>query len=213
MNFDTVDPGLRKALQKITKNYSGRNVRAHVNVAEHLKRRFRHSIRVVEVVPDARPGPGQFTCFMHALDLSSPPRLMSRIMERFDLIYPGAEFVRSLIGQGRLQETCQPEDGDIALYFDNETPRHAGKVRGEVIVSKWGLVMYGSMHRLRSPTPMARSFARSRKSSPTLLLPGSLPTQRAWQDRLSLPHSKSQTPDHALRPTPPASLARRNRRG
>ena len=60
-------------------------------------------------------------------------------MERFDLIYPGAEFIGFLISQGRLQETSEPENGDIALYFDDDVPKHAGKIRDEVIVSKWGL--------------------------------------------------------------------------
>lgn len=138
MNFDSVDPGLRDALQQITTTYSGPNVGVHVDEVEHLKRRFRHTIRVVEVVQDARPGPGQFTCFMHALELSSPPPLMTRIMERFDL-YPGAEFVGSWIRRGQLQETAEPGDRDIALYFDDDVPKHAGKIRGEVILSKWGL--------------------------------------------------------------------------
>jgi hypothetical protein len=139
MNFDSVDPGIRDALQQITKNYGGRNFLAQVAEVERLQRRFRHTIRVVDVVQDARPGPGQFTCFMHALELSSPPLLVTRIMERFDLIYPGAEFIDLLISNGRLHETSEPEDGDVALYFDDERPKHGGKIRGEVIVSKWGL--------------------------------------------------------------------------
>jgi len=76
---------------------------------------------------------------MHALEISSPPELVARIMERFDVVYPGAEFIQSLISGGLLEETQEPEDDDVVLYFRGEVAKHAGKVRGDVVISKWGL--------------------------------------------------------------------------
>ena len=76
---------------------------------------------------------------MHALEISSPPPLVAKIMGRFDVVYPGAEFIQSLISRQLLEETRGPEDGDVVLYFRDGAPKHAGKVRGGAIISKWGL--------------------------------------------------------------------------
>jgi len=67
---------------------------------------------------------------MHALEMSSPPPLVARIMERFDLIYPGSEFIQYLIDQQLLEKTQEPEDGNVVLYFNDGVPRHAGKAQG-----------------------------------------------------------------------------------
>ena len=139
VNSAPVDPSLREALGRITTNYGGRNVCAQVAEVEHLRKRFPHSIAAVQLVADATPGAGQFTCFMHALDLSSPPELVVRIMERFDFVYPGADFIQSLIGHQLLDAVSEAEDDDILIYFAGDLPQHAGKAHDGIVESKWGL--------------------------------------------------------------------------
>jgi hypothetical protein len=137
--FNSVDPDLREALRHLTQNYSGRNVRGQVDEVAHLRKRFSHSIRPVVLVEDAHPGPGQFNCFMHALDMAPPPGAVAKLMERFDHVYPGSEFVRLLVERRFLKATSEAREGDLLVYFSEKMPKHAGRIRGELVVSKWGL--------------------------------------------------------------------------
>lgn len=139
MHTCPADPSLREALDRIAKNHGGRNVRAQVAEVERLRMRFRHSITAVEIVDDATSGRGQFTCYMHALDLSVPPPLVVSIMERFDSVFPGAEFIALLVEHQRLEAVPEPENDDVVIYFAGHTPKHAGKFNDGMVVSKWGL--------------------------------------------------------------------------
>lgn len=52
---------------------------------------------------------------------------------------PGSAFIQQLIQLEWLVPTGQPKDGDILVYFDGTTPKHAGKCWHGIVESKWGL--------------------------------------------------------------------------
>lgn len=130
---------LRSALDTIANSHTGPNVRLQIGEIEQLRERFKHAIEVVMVVDEATPRPDQFTCFMHALDLVPPPLLVAAIMQQFDLVIPGSEFIKQLIELEYLVPTTRPKDGDILIYFDRDRPKHAGKCMHGIVESKWGL--------------------------------------------------------------------------
>lgn len=134
------DPELRNALQGITERHRDAKIWQQIQEVEALRARFGHSISLVKAVADARPAEQQSTCFMEALGLAPASGLMLRILRQFDFVYPGSEFVGSLIRRGLLRRVAvQPVDLDIVLYFEAHTPRHAGNVEGDAVISKWGL--------------------------------------------------------------------------
>jgi hypothetical protein len=133
-----VDPLLREALDRIS-HYRGAEVDRQISEVERLRTQFGHSITLCQAVSDASPGAGQFTCFMHALEISAPPQVVLKILERFDTVYFGSEFVDQLVQKGLLVELAKQEDDDILIYFRDGWPRHAGKTKGEMVISKWGL--------------------------------------------------------------------------
>ena len=79
---------LRLALDAIANRHAGPTVRLQISEVEQLRPRFKHSIELVEAVDDASAGSGQFTCFMHALELVPPTVRVAAIMQRFDVIPP-----------------------------------------------------------------------------------------------------------------------------
>ena len=147
----SVDPLLREALDQITWRYRGLEVGEQIEEVERLRNQFPHSITVRQRVTDARPGDNQFTCFMHALDLSAPPSLVVNIIKRFDHVYPGAEFIRLLIEHQLLKAISEPEEGAVLIYALDGTPKHAGKFAGDMVVSKWGLGHVWQHHMFEVP--------------------------------------------------------------
>jgi hypothetical protein len=133
------DSALRLALDTIARSHAGPMVRTQIGDVEQLRQRFQHSIEISVAVNDASPGPNQFTCFMHALELAPPPSLVAAIMLQFDGVIPGAEFIKQLIRLEWLIRVAEPEDGDILIYFDGDSPKHAGKSKDGIVESKWGL--------------------------------------------------------------------------
>jgi hypothetical protein len=140
MLIDTglVDPRLREALDRISQS-RGAAVGRQISQADSLREQFGHSIAICQAVEDAVPSDGQFNCFMHALEMSVPPPLVLKILKRFDTVYPGAEFVAVLVQQRLLVELAELEDDAILIYFRDSWPKHAGKAKGRMVISKWGL--------------------------------------------------------------------------
>ena len=135
----SVDPLLRERLEQITSRYRGADVEQQIEKVERLRQQCPHSITVLHRVKRARPEDGQFNCFMHALDLSSPPPLFVKILKSFAWVFPGPEFIQRLIQKQLLQATSVPTDGAVLIYSLDGTPKHAGKFAGGMVVSKWGL--------------------------------------------------------------------------
>jgi hypothetical protein len=74
-------------------------------------------------------------CYMHALGLS--PDAISEW--RWPDINLDTPFVSSLLGTILVEKPLEEAtNGDIVLYFEKETPRHAGKFYNDKVISKWG---------------------------------------------------------------------------
>ena len=133
---------LRQRLSDITE----REPAHHERLMRKLQGRHPHLITLIAVAPNPGRSPEQYTYFMYAFDMIQEPTVQ-RIMQwrnprtlRCD-VYPGADFVRHLIGANLLVEIActEYEDGDVVIYYTETIPTHAGKMKGPRVISKWGL--------------------------------------------------------------------------
>ena len=138
--METENLELRRHLDDITTRYINDDVGDQIDAIAELNNRCTHSIRLYqEAIPD-EPETFQFTCIQHALDLVGS-RLVNRIAGTYTDIYPSAEFVQYLL-RNNLTEVAEAdvEDCDLIVYARRGEIQHVGKVIGERVLSKWGLM-------------------------------------------------------------------------
>ncbi|MDB4909156.1 MAG: hypothetical protein JWO05_3940 [Gemmatimonadetes bacterium] len=130
---------LRDALERLTADLAFERITEQVPAIEELKAREPHSLQLLREAVPGKLETYRYTCFQYAFGLVSPPPDIVGICTLYPKIYPNSEYVQFLIrGQLRAMEPGQQMTGDIVIYFDGETPRHAGVFDGDAVISKWG---------------------------------------------------------------------------
>ena len=131
------DEVLRKALSEITTKHVRKQAHAQIPLIEGLRERYGHSISLVQQALPGRPETGQFTCYQYAFNLVDAPPEVVRIASTHQEIYPSPAFVQYLIDHV-LIELPAPKDGCVIVYSDDQIIKHAGRMQGQMVVSKWG---------------------------------------------------------------------------
>jgi hypothetical protein len=133
--------GLRTELERLTvapadvvgRQRVDRWLDDQIEAVAALRERYPHSITL-----HARSNAAieEMNCFMYALGLETDA---VREFCYGNCIFPGANFVSSLIGTVIKPKTDDAANGDFIVYFD-ETQRalHAGIWKAGRIISKWG---------------------------------------------------------------------------
>lgn len=118
---------------------TGERVSQQLNAVADLQSQHPHSVELETPAIPGDPASFRYTCFQYAFALVDPPPLIVQIATVWPEVYPNAKFVQYLI-ENYLQVVTPGEvcDGDIVVYFEAGEPRHAGVVRGQQVVSKWG---------------------------------------------------------------------------
>lgn len=141
MSILTTEPNnheLRDALAYITTTYIGKRAGDQLHLIADLRQKHQHSISIVrEAVPGQRETI-RYNCIQHALDLVNPPAEIIKIANDHADVFPSPEFMQYLI-RHVLVELAQRKDGCLIIYSDAQGVKHAGKIEGELVVSKWGL--------------------------------------------------------------------------
>ncbi len=92
----------------------------------------------IQLIESVRPI-HTYTCFMHALGLIDQEQYVSVTRSGSGEIFANFEFVTYLLEQGALVEKTNAEPHDTAIYFQDNTPTHAGIVaNNQQLISKWG---------------------------------------------------------------------------
>ncbi|MFH1904190.1 MAG: hypothetical protein ABIK53_01515 [bacterium] len=134
------NPKLREELQKITENENnhGYNLSNQINLINDLAKTYPHSIEIVEEAKQKIDNTWRYNCYMFTFDLRNKNEL-SDVSLCIYKIFPDSQFVSYLI-KNHLTEISPEEvrDGDYVIYFEHNQPKHAGKLSGEKVVSKWG---------------------------------------------------------------------------
>ena len=130
------DGKLRKRLETITGMRSDKQLTA----IEKLRAEFSHSIVLREKANSTRI---PFNCYEYAFNIACTPPVNIISTEgdakQNEKLAVTTDFVSELIGEVLIErEPCNATDGDIIIYFDNNTPTHAGKFYKGRVVSKWG---------------------------------------------------------------------------
>lgn len=105
-----------------------------------LKRDYNLSIELIEQFDSDH----KYNCFMHAFDLTDSDLVYQTAQETMhhrndsSIVFPDSSFSRYLIDNNLLEETQEPRDGDICIYFSDINPVHAGKTQNDFVISKWG---------------------------------------------------------------------------
>jgi len=110
-----------------------------VDSITELGLRLPHSITLVSKAIPGDAATYSYTCFQHAFELTAPPKLIVDIATLWRHVYPNSKFVAYLI-EHHLEEVSAGDvrDQGVVVYFNGGVARHAGRVQGDSIVSKWG---------------------------------------------------------------------------
>jgi hypothetical protein len=129
-----VETTLRIRLDEISADAT--NAALHGNLVAELTG---HSVRELSMSDPRRPSATHFNCFSFAFNLADSAAVQL-ITSRLSYLYPDEDFARHLIDRNSLLEIKQADLslGDVVVYFAHNQPKHAGKVFGDRIVSKWG---------------------------------------------------------------------------
>lgn len=129
---------LREKLRSIVedeKNH-GDNVGNQINLIKSLSNEIPHTIELIE---EAKVGDGnswRYNCFMFTFGLRGKPIKTQYILQD---IFPNSKFAQFLVTNHLSEITLgNVQNNDYAIYFDNNSPTHAGKISNDKIVSKWG---------------------------------------------------------------------------
>lgn len=126
---------LREKINNIV-NSGNYAINQHAFLIEKLKPIYHHSI---SVIPHEISLP--FNCFSFALDTIDSGRITEILKEdtsndcRYGVKF-GTDFINRMISGGFL---VRDDNGSIIVYFKNGKPVHAGKIKNNRIVSKWGV--------------------------------------------------------------------------
>lgn len=131
---------VRNALEEITKDVlSDKDLADQILRISDLASRYPHSIELVAAAVPTEPSTIKFTCFQYAFELTDPPPVIVYIATVWPDVYPSPKFVHYLIEQHLTEAgTGELSDGDVVVYFASGAAKHAGRVRGGRVVSKWG---------------------------------------------------------------------------
>ena len=131
---------LRRRLDEIVRNNINEDVGKQIQLVAELGGTHPHCIRIVTEAVQHDPGTFMFTCFQHAFDLVDSQQIAD-IASTYPKVFPNSEYVRYLIDNVLVPtELASAQDGDIIVYSQAEQIRHAGKMEGGLVVSKWGLM-------------------------------------------------------------------------
>lgn len=124
-------PALREALDQLTTIADPAEYAASV---EAMRGRFNHSIYVVPGEPQDVSLKG-ITCFGYALQLHRSARWADIARDFASVNTP---FIERLIRDGILRAVSGNEVAAIVVYHHRARVRHAGRMAGDRVVSKWG---------------------------------------------------------------------------
>ncbi|MDP3723410.1 MAG: hypothetical protein Q8R91_07945 [Candidatus Omnitrophota bacterium] len=129
---------LRGRLSQITQ----RPLETQEPLIRDLQPTYRHSISLDE--PAKKPS---YNCVQYAFDLVDLPNDIRETVDELERwrrqrqlprISPlDTTFVNFLIERGVLDEPSCAESEDVVVYLKNKTVKHAGKIQGEFVHSKW----------------------------------------------------------------------------
>lgn len=104
-----------------------------INNIDKLRSKYSHSIVLHQRKSRST---SEQNCFCYALEISA-----DLIRDKcFGSTFPGKNFMEYLLKSRKLLRKSEDRlgDNDIVVYFDNDTPLHAGLWRSGRVISKWG---------------------------------------------------------------------------
>jgi len=131
---------LRWALEEITMPGDWDRLHRQISRIRALHSAYPHRLSILE--EHSLGHQLDFNCFRYALCLIDLPRSVTDLMLRPDRPTGpvDSKFVLFLIGAAILEEISSESTvcGDIVVYSTNNQPKHAGRVAGDLVDSKWG---------------------------------------------------------------------------
>ena len=134
------DAQLRRSLQEITHTHIGSRAHEQIALIDALSHDHPHSISLAQEAISGKPETGIFNCIQYALDLVEPPDQIFRIACCQKDVGVGPKFVAWLVSNSILRPTDMDhaDDRDLVLYFEGPIVKHAAKISGDRLISKWG---------------------------------------------------------------------------
>lgn len=130
---------LRNKLQQITDENRAENVGNQITLIESLSTILPHTIKLEAEAKIGNDESWRYNCFTYAFRLLESTEFVD-ITERYSFLFANSSFVSYLIAR-HLSQTDQKilKDDDYIIYFSNDEPKHAGRIKKDKVISKWGM--------------------------------------------------------------------------
>jgi hypothetical protein len=129
---------LRRQLQTIVDGNTGLHVGNQIKLIADLSRIYAHNIKLEAEAKINDDKSWRYNCFTYAFHLLESPEFLD-ITERYSFLFANSSFVSYLIAHHLFQtEQNLMKDNDYIIYFQNDEPTHAGRIRNDKVLSKWG---------------------------------------------------------------------------
>ena len=117
----------------------------NIEYVNTLRNNIPHSIKLLEESDFTKNFYPNYNCYMFALDLLNSKEVDQKAQSTLGRVRPGNDFIKYLLNQEVLKEInfAELKFDDIIIYFDQNNPLHAGKVRSGKVISKW--TIYGHL--------------------------------------------------------------------
>lgn len=130
---------LRNTLQQIIDNNREGKVSNQITLIESLSTILPHTIRLEEEAKLNNDKSWRYNCYTYAFRLSDSPEFVD-ITERYPFLFANSSFAVYLIERHLTEiEQNDIQNDDYVIYFHNNNPLHAGRIRNHKVVSKWGM--------------------------------------------------------------------------
>lgn len=130
---------LRNKLQQIVDENKGDIVGKQIVLIDELRQVIPHTIKLVCEAKIDEEESWRYNCFTFAFRLLDSPEFID-IVQRFPLLFADSSYAFYLIERYLTAiDHNKAQDNDYIFYFLNEDLKHAGKIKNNRVISKWGM--------------------------------------------------------------------------
>lgn len=130
---------LRRHLQTIVDENTESHVGNQITLIADMSKIRPHSIKLEKEAKIGNNETWRYNCFTYTFRLLDSPEFVD-IIERYRFLFANSSYCSYLIEQHLTEiEQNEIQEGDYIIYFHNGKPQHAGRIRKNKVVSKWGM--------------------------------------------------------------------------
>ncbi len=126
-------------MQKIVDQNKDEDVGNQIVLVSDLEKTIPHTIKIEREAKQGEDASWRYNCFTYAFNLLDSQEFLD-IIQQYPYLFADSSYVSYLIERHLTSvDENKVRDGDYVIYFLHGEPKHAGRIRNNKIVSKWGM--------------------------------------------------------------------------